>query len=173
MAVRPRAAARYARSTQQAGSDGLDTQDGQPQPPDPLDAVDLDDLVATLRMLREWAGTPSYAQIAQRIGSIRAGRGGGPDIRRPSRATVYDCFRLGRARMDVDLLTDVVRALGVSGKGSLAWRQAYGRVMGLASAASVVTARSALPAQTPHMVAREAALETITQAYAPDAGELS
>jgi tetratricopeptide (TPR) repeat protein len=142
----------------------LDTQDGQPQPPDPLDAVDLDDLVATLRMLREWAGTPSYAQIAQRIGSIRAGRGGGPDIRRPSRATVYDCFRLGRARMDVDLLTDVVRALGVSGKGSLAWRQAYGRVMGAAAAASVVTARSSLPAPSPHVVARDAALGTLLQA---------
>ncbi len=91
------------------------------QPPAPLGAATLDELTERLRALRVWAGQPSFAEIVDRLRHHRARRGASPAVQRVSRTTVYDCFRSGRSRLDVDLLVDVVEALGVSaGRGQRA-----------------------------------------------------
>lgn len=72
----------------------------------------LDELVEGLRALRAEAGEPSYSEIVRRICALRARRGLPEAERVPGRITVYDCFRIGRRRMDPELLSDVVRALG-------------------------------------------------------------
>lgn len=43
--------------------------------------------------------------------------------------TVYDCFRLGRRRLDVPLVLDIVRALGVDDRGAQLWSDWCGHVL--------------------------------------------
>jgi tetratricopeptide (TPR) repeat protein len=66
----------------------------------------LDELSAHLGTLRAAAGSPSYAEIARRIGALRGGV-------EPAKVTVYDCFRRGRRRLDDALVGDIARALGM------------------------------------------------------------
>lgn len=73
----------------------------------------LDRLALDLQELRHAAGAPSYADLVQRIGRLRVARGVPEVEARPARTTVYDAFRTGRRRLDVGLLEDVVRVLGV------------------------------------------------------------
>lgn len=94
-------------------------------PPSPVGAGSVDELTERLRALRAWAGDPSFTEIARRVGVARAARGVPGAERRPGRVTVYDVFRAGRARLDVDLLADVVRALGLDDAQARAWRAAY------------------------------------------------
>lgn len=84
----------------------------------------LDDVAARLVALRAQAGSPSYAAIAARVGQVRAARGE-PDAA-PARSTVYDCFRPGRARVDVALVRDVLAALGLGAEETSAWLAAAG-----------------------------------------------
>ncbi|WP_288871516.1 tetratricopeptide repeat protein [uncultured Microbacterium sp.] len=77
----------------------------------------FDELTAGLGRLRVAAGTPSYAEIARRIGDLRDGD-------EPAKVTVYDCFRPGRRRVDVRLVGDIVRALGGSPEHAETWRAA-------------------------------------------------
>src|SRR5687767_3421502 len=79
-------------------------------PPDPGQAVTLDDLVEMLRLLKVWAGDPSYERITDRINALwsAAGRPAGEMARK---ATVADCFRPGRRRLNTDLVTAIVQAL--------------------------------------------------------------
>lgn len=74
-------------------------------------ADSVDDVVRALVDLRAAAGSPSYATLASSVGRLRAnsGRGGG----RPGKVTVYDCFRSGRRRLDVDLVGDLLEVLGL------------------------------------------------------------
>ncbi|MFJ3221726.1 hypothetical protein ACIPLC_38215, partial [Kitasatospora sp. NPDC086801] len=65
----------------------------------------LDALTEFLTLLRREAGSPSFSTIVRRIGSIRAARGVPAEERTPGRITVYDCFRSGRQRLDVELLS--------------------------------------------------------------------
>lgn len=95
-------------------------------PPGPAGATTLDEYIRRLRALRAWAGNPSYAEIAQRIERLRATRGQPPNEQRTSKITVYDCFRTGRRRLDIDLVTDIVHALGGGQEGE--WRQEYGSI---------------------------------------------
>ena len=100
---------------------GTDRPDGQPSP----DGVStVDELVARLRDLRAWAGNPSFTRVAKDVAAIRAARGL-PGEERPGRVTVYECFRSGRRRIDVELLVDIVAALGVGRAGQHAWRRAH------------------------------------------------
>ncbi|CAN7340498.1 hypothetical protein LJR042_001930 [Microbacterium maritypicum] len=48
----------------------------------------LDELCLGLGRMRANAGSPSYAEIARRIGGLRDGA-------EPPKVTVYDCFRPG------------------------------------------------------------------------------
>ncbi|ARK04200.1 hypothetical protein B8281_05040 [Cellulosimicrobium sp. TH-20] len=95
----------------------------------------MDELAARLRALRAWAGEPSYTEIARRVGALRTARGVPTAEARPGRVTVYDVFRAGRSRLDVDLLADVAHVLG--DRQPAAWRAAYR------------TATAALPAPVP------------------------
>ncbi|WP_246211725.1 tetratricopeptide repeat protein [Phytoactinopolyspora alkaliphila] len=133
-----------------------------PRPPSPVGAESLDDLVNMLRELREWAGAPSYALIAQRIKQHREQRGMHPGRRQVSRATVYDCFRLGRARIDVELLTEIVQALGVPPTEAVAWRQAHATAMGSASTASVVEIHQSIPPPSTVFAGRQAELDGLS-----------
>ncbi|ARU51186.1 hypothetical protein CBR64_06440 [Cellulosimicrobium cellulans] len=101
-------------------------------PPSPVGAGSVDELATRLRALRTWAGDPSYTEIARRVGALRTARGVPAAEARPGRVTVYDVFREGRSRLDVDLLADVAQALGdVRPAG---WRAAYRTAAQAASA---------------------------------------
>jgi hypothetical protein len=94
-------------------------------PPSPDTVATLDDLCARLRDLRAWAGSPSFSRVVDDIAVLRAARGLPLGERRPGRVTVYECFRPGRRRIDVELLVDIVAALGVAEPGQARWRHAH------------------------------------------------
>ncbi|WP_435744413.1 hypothetical protein [Microbacterium sp. PMB16] len=75
----------------------------------------LDDLCVGLVRLRVADGSPSYAEIARRIGRLRVGE-------EPAKVTVYDCFRPGRRRVDSRLVGDIVRVLGRDEREAERWR---------------------------------------------------
>ena len=77
----------------------------------------LDELCLGLGRMRVEAGSPSYAEIARRIGQLRAGA-------EPAKVTVYDCFRPGRRRVDDGLIGDIVRVLGGEAADADGWRDA-------------------------------------------------
>lgn len=69
------------------------------------------------QQLIEWrhnADEPSYTEIALRISRAREGQGVDPPAARVGRTTVYDAFRLGRARINRGLVREIGQALGVS-----------------------------------------------------------
>lgn len=103
-----------------AGAAG-DRSDG---PPSPEGVGTLDELAARLRDLRAWAGNPSFTRLVKDVAAVRAARGL-PREECPGRVTVYECFRSGRRRIDVELLVDIVAALGVGHAGRDAWRRAH------------------------------------------------
>ncbi|HWI42157.1 MAG TPA: hypothetical protein VNS81_00955 [Nocardioides sp.] len=84
----------------------------------------LDELALELQRLRAAAGSPSYAEIAVRVGRQRQERGIPAAEARPGRTTVYDAFRTGRRRIDPALVAEIVRALGVDDAGVARWTQA-------------------------------------------------
>lgn len=93
----------------------------------PAEPRSWDDLTGALRLLRAHAGSPSFAELVRRVEAVRAARGLPPGERRPGRVTVYDAFRDGRARLDVELLADLVRALGAADRVD-DWRRAHAAV---------------------------------------------
>ncbi len=94
-------------------------------PPAPDAVSTLNELSSRLRDLRAWAGNPSFTRMVAEIAAVRAARGVPVENRRPGRVTVYECFQLGRKRIDVELLVDIVAALGVDGTGQARWRRAH------------------------------------------------
>jgi hypothetical protein len=78
--------------------------------PDPGPAGTLDGLVERLRLLKVWAGDPSYESIKDRVNAAWAGAGRPPgDL--VGKTTVVNCFRPGRRRLNPELVVAVVRAL--------------------------------------------------------------
>ncbi|WP_368496164.1 hypothetical protein [Herbiconiux sp. A18JL235] len=77
------------------------------------DADSLDRIAADLLALKE-RNPVSYAEIGRRVGELRVERGVAATAAFPPRSTVYDVFRPGRARIDPELLRDIVRALGAT-----------------------------------------------------------
>lgn len=67
------------------------------------------------------AGEPSYAEIARRIAEQRELAGLPSHAARVARTTVYDVFRTGRTRLNVDLVREVVRALDGDGRLVDSW----------------------------------------------------
>ncbi|WP_157894775.1 hypothetical protein [Streptantibioticus cattleyicolor] len=98
----------------------------------------LDVVAECLALLRQEAGNPSYTTIARRVSAARAARGVPAEERTPGRVTVYDCFRAGRRRMDVELLSDIVRALGAD---PTPWRRAHSVASGSARPLPAVARR--------------------------------
>lgn len=74
--------------------------------------MELDETVLALRALREDSGQPSFGDIALGVSRLRRDRGLTADQARVGRTTVYDAFRLGRSRLDAELVGDIVRAMG-------------------------------------------------------------
>ncbi|NYG60151.1 energy-coupling factor transport system substrate-specific component [Nocardioides daedukensis] len=84
----------------------------------------VDGLVASLQEWRAAAGNPAYAEVAARVARARVARGIPEFEARVARTTIYDLFRLGRRRIDTDLLLEVVQALGVDAAGIERWQRA-------------------------------------------------
>ncbi|WP_371031120.1 tetratricopeptide repeat protein [Pseudoclavibacter sp. JSM 162008] len=103
-------------------------------PASTLDDPDLppetfDELVGRLRELRQRAGSPSFSELTERVRVVRVGRGAHARESTVGRMTVYDCFRLGRRRLDVPLVLDIVRALGVDDLVVQLWSDWCGHVL--------------------------------------------
>jgi tetratricopeptide (TPR) repeat protein len=132
-------------------------------PPDPGRAVSLDDLVERLRLLKVWAGDPSYESIKDRINAAwtAAGRPPGELARR---TTVADCFRPGRQRLNTDLVLAVVRALHPDVGYVTQWGQALRVVGGETRAASQVRVQDTLPPDLPGFTGRTAELDRLREA---------
>lgn len=82
----------------------------------------LDDLALALRRLRAEAGDVSYSELAVRIARNRALRGMSEAAARTPRSSVYDVFRSGRKRVSVELVEEIVRALGGDDAAIEEWR---------------------------------------------------
>jgi energy-coupling factor transport system substrate-specific component len=73
-----------------------------------------DSTVRRLQELRQAAGEPSYASIARAVAALRIQRGVKEEAALPPRTTVYDAFRLGRRRLDYDLVADLTSVLNAA-----------------------------------------------------------
>lgn len=143
------------------------------QPDSPGSVIDwsvvpagLESVAADLRALRVAAGQPSYAEIARRVMVRRAVKGVPEHERRVARSTVYDCFRAGRRRLDVDLIVEVAVALGLAPEYVPAWAERCRVARGAADAASVVVAHSEMPRPVAEFVGRRAELEAVAAGLA-------
>src|SRR4051794_13082843 len=113
-------------------------------PPDPGRAGTLDDLVERLRLLKVWAGDPSYEWIKDRV-NVAWTAAGRPAGELPGKTTVVDCFRTGRRRLNTDLVVAVVQALHPDIGYATHWRQALQVIGGQTRAASHVRVEDRLP----------------------------
>lgn len=120
-----------------------------------------DDVAAWLRERRAAVGNPTYAELATRVRQQRLSRGLPPDEARISRTTVFDCFKDGRRRMDLDLLADLGLALGLRGEDARLWRSACAGVQSNLDSARIVAVTEQLP-QTPYFVGRGDELRQLT-----------
>lgn len=87
----------------------------------PTDAFDA--IVRDLQTLRIEAGDVPYAEIVRRIGKLRELCGVDAVAERPARTTVYDAFRLGRTRINAELVGEIVQALGCSPEEAKTWER--------------------------------------------------
>jgi tetratricopeptide (TPR) repeat protein len=131
--------------------------------PDPGRASTLDELTAALRLLKVWAGNPSYAMIKERINAAwkAAGRPGGELT---GKSTVVDCFTTGRRRLNTDLVLAVVQALHPDVGYVAQWRQALRVISGETSAAAQVRVQDRLPPDLAGFTGRTAELDRLRQA---------
>jgi len=129
-------------------------------PPDPGPASSLDELVVLLRLLKVWAGDPSYEVIKDRVNAMwtAVGRPAG-DLARKN--TVADCFRPGRRRWNSDLVVAVVQALHADVGYVAQWRQALRVVGGETQAASQVRVQDTLPQDLAGFTGRTAELDRL------------
>jgi tetratricopeptide (TPR) repeat protein len=132
-------------------------------PPDPGRAGTLDELTEGLRLLKVWAGDPSYDTIKDRINAAwkTAGR---PGAELAKRATVADCFKTGRRRLNSDLVIAVVQALHPDVGYVTQWRQALRVIAGETRAASQVRVQDRLPPDLAGFTGRAAALDRLRAA---------
>lgn len=137
-----------------------------PPAPRPGEAESLNDLSATLVALRAWAGSPSFTEIARRIRQLRTTRPGAGIDQPPGRVTVYDCFREGRRRLDIDLVSDIVTVLGAPDDVPH-WQRAHARIEAEAQSSSVARVLDALPAPGIRLVGREAELHRLVRSDRP------
>jgi len=131
--------------------------------PDPGQASTLDGLVERLRLLKVWAGDPSYECIKDRINATwtEAGRPVGELARK---TTVVDCFRSGRRRLNTDLVLAAVQALHPDIGYVTQWRQALRVIGGGIQAASQVRVQDALPQDLAEFTGRVTELDRLRRA---------
>jgi energy-coupling factor transport system substrate-specific component len=70
-----------------------------------------DPLITRLQALRQAAGEPSFAELARRISALRIAAGADEHAARIARSSVHDAFRLGRTRVNIPLVREIVLAL--------------------------------------------------------------
>ncbi|GIH03856.1 hypothetical protein Rhe02_19230 [Rhizocola hellebori] len=129
-------------------------------PPDPGQAATLDDLVVQLRLLKVWAGNPSYERITDRINTTwRAS--GRPASELARKNTVADCFKTGRRRIDSDLLIAVVQTLHSDLGYATQWRQALRVISGQTQAAAQIRVQDALPQDLATFIGRTGELDQL------------
>lgn len=93
------------------------------KPGDDSQAEDtFDRVVADLRELRASAGVVPYAEIARRIGRNRERAANGGTTHTPARSTIYDAFRLGRSRLNAELVAEIAHALGEDDQSVHQWK---------------------------------------------------
>lgn len=133
------------------------------EPPDPGAATTLDDLVVRLRLLRAWAGSPSYERITGRVNEAwtASGRPPGDMV---GKTTVVDCFRPGRRRVNTDLVVAIVQALHPDVGYAAHWRQALRVIGGETCSASQVRVEDRLPPDLPGFTGRAHELDRIVRA---------
>jgi tetratricopeptide (TPR) repeat protein len=123
--------------------------------PDPSQARDLAEFITILGELRQWAGGPSYRTLAKRVG---------PLLRPPqliAHTTITSVFQPQRRRLDIDLVTTIVRALGVDEPEVTLWRQACVRVHVAAKAGGPAGALRQLPADLASLTGRDLELKQL------------
>ena len=132
-------------------------------PPDPGQAGTLDDLVERLRLLKVWAGDPSYETIKDRVNAAwtAAGR---PAGELAGKTTVVDCFQPGRRRLNTDLVIAVVQALHPDVGYVAQWRQALRVIGGETQAAAQVRVQDRLPPDLAGFTGRTAELDRLRAA---------
>ncbi|HEX6682671.1 MAG TPA: NB-ARC domain-containing protein, partial [Candidatus Limnocylindrales bacterium] len=128
--------------------------------PDPGGSRSLDELVERLKLLKIWAGDPSYEAITDRINAAWTGAGR-PRAELARRGTVVDCFKPGRRRVNADLLVAVVEALHPDTGYVIQWRRALSSVLGETRAAAQVKAQDRLPGDLADFTGRTAELERL------------
>lgn len=137
---------------------------GAGAPPDPDAISTLDDLIATLRAIKIWAGDPPIRELVKRINLERKARAvPGERVTEVSSSTVGYCFRLGRRRLDYDLLFDLLDAMGMPKESWQAWIRAWQAACGR-PAPGAVTVRTELTGEVASFVGRRAELATILDA---------
>jgi tetratricopeptide (TPR) repeat protein len=131
--------------------------------PDPKRAGTLDEAAEALRLLKAWAGDPSYDTIKDRVNAAwRAG--GRPGGELTGKSTVADCFRPGRRRLNHDLVIAVIRALCPDEGYAAQWRQALRVIGGRGEAATQIRVRDRLPPALTGFTGRTAELAMLRQA---------
>lgn len=132
-------------------------------PPDPGPARTLDGLVERLRLLKVWAGDPSYEIITGRVNATWAAAGRPPaDL--VGKTTVVNCFRPGRRRLNPELVVAVVHALRPDAGYVTQWRQALRVVCGQTEAAGQVRVHEGLPPDLAGFIGRSAEVDQIRRA---------
>ncbi len=131
--------------------------------PDPGQAGSLDELIERLRSLKVWAGNPSHDAIKNRV-NVAWKAAGRPADELAKKTTVVDCFRLGRRRVNTDLLLAVVRALHPDEGYVAQWRQALRVIGGEVQAAAQVRAQDRLPDDLAEFTGRTAELDALQRA---------
>ncbi|MFK3679330.1 tetratricopeptide repeat protein [Microbacterium sp. NPDC090218] len=116
----------------------------------------LDELCIGLGRMRAGDGSPSYAEIARRIGVVREGV-------EPAKVTVYDCFRPGRRRVDDRLVGDIVRVLGGEEVEAVQWRDAARMLNGERSGVHIEVTLAPRPAPGAE-IGRESLLAAVPEA---------
>jgi tetratricopeptide (TPR) repeat protein len=132
-------------------------------PPDPGRIGTLDEFAEGLRLLKVWAGDPSYDTIKDRVNAAwkSAGR---PRADLAGKSTVADCFRPGRRRLNPDLIVAIVQVLNPDVGYATQWRQALQVIHGQTRAASQVRVQDSLPRDLTGFTGRRTELDRLREA---------
>jgi tetratricopeptide (TPR) repeat protein len=131
-------------------------------PPDPGSAGTIDDLIERLRLLKIWAGNPSYEWIKEQVNSAW-GTTGRLAAELPGKTTVVDCFRPGRRRLNPELVVAVVQTLHPDLGYVTQWRQVLRVIGGRSEAATQVRVQDSLPQDLVGFTGRSAELDQVTR----------
>ena len=131
-------------------------------PPDPGTADTVDDLIERLRLLKIWAGNPSYEWIKEQVNTAW-GTSGRRATELPGKTTVVDCFRPGRRRLNPELVVAVVRTLHPDRGYVTHWRQVLRVIGGRSEAATQVRVQDCLPRDLAGFTGRSAELGQLTR----------